>query len=234
MIARFKWFIILIVIFGGCASEDPPPAKVIFKTPLDGLTDQGRVSFDNPQIGQRNHYLKFVAKKKTSSGEPEFVYKKDTLVLAITGKISDKWIVKEFRTIGSISNSTLLDTTVVTHRMQIDADSIHFTLPEGNSIHFSPIGKHLSFPVAASDEIENKNCLPIFEYRTSIWSAFTVNYTLFGEHFDSLSNYFDYTEMAGDGFGYTFVYGGSSGFTRIAWVSAWEISTADGWDLLPQ
>ncbi len=35
-----------------------------------------------------------------------------------------------------------------------------------------------------------------------------------------LSNYIDYTEMAGDWFGYRFVYVGSS-FTRIGWASAW-------------
>jgi hypothetical protein len=230
----FKLCLLPIAIFLGCEDEIPhQPKEIIFKSPLEGLVDLGMVSFDNPQVGQRNYYLSFVAKKITNSDEPKFVYKSDTLVLAITGKVDTKWIVKEFRMLGSISNKTLVDTTVITHYMEIDADSIHFTLEEGSSIHFSPVGNGLSIPIEVADENENKNCLPIFDHRTNIWSAYTINYTQFGEHYDYLSNYFDYTQMAGDGWGYTFVYSSNSGFTRIAWVSAWEIWTADGWDLLP-
>ncbi|MBL7873026.1 MAG: hypothetical protein JNM78_15525 [Cyclobacteriaceae bacterium] len=235
MIERIKLFLLSLAICAGCVSETPSLSKrIAFKSPLEGLPNLGRVTFDNPQIGQRNYYLRFVVRKTLNSGEPEFSYRNDTLVFAVTGKVSNKWILKEFMLSGSISNLTLNDTTIVTHYMQIGADSIHFNLPEGSSIHFSPVGNNLTFPIVGSDKIENKNCLPIFDHRTDIWSAYTINYTQFGEHFDSLSNYFDYTEMSFDGHGYTYIYTSDTGFTRIAWISAWNIWTADGWDLLPQ
>ncbi len=238
MIARFKWLFFSIITFVGCESEGllPKIISIEFKTPLEGLPNKGRIRFDNPEVGQRNFYLKFEATKGTGTSGPQFNYKNDTLVYAITGKVGDKWILKEFMTVGSVSNAILtdIDTAVVTHFMQIDTDSIHFTMPAGGFIRFSPVGSDLSLPFVVSDEIENKDCLPIFEYRSSIWSAYTLNHTQFGEHFDYLLNYFDYTDMSGDGYGYTFVYANQTGLTRMAWISAWDIWDADGWDLLPE
>jgi hypothetical protein len=159
------------------------------------------------------------------------------MVMAITGQHDSQWIVKQFYTRGSAkvkAGTSDLTDSVATYYMMVQPDSVHFT--RGNSsLIITPIGlsKPLALPIEASlDAPENSDCLPLFDYSVIIWTAYTLNHEQFGESFDYLVNYFDYSQMAVDGFGFTYVYNNSFGITRFAWVSAWKTDEADGWDLI--
>ncbi|MBA4055251.1 MAG: hypothetical protein C0490_11100 [Marivirga sp.] len=225
---------------------EPVPKEDIpaeFTDPLNGLPDEGPVSFINPAVGQRSYYVLFEADFIRSNGSVDFRFKPDTLVFAITDKESEAWVVTEFLTKGSNSRLTPEDSywgswgdTLFLSYFQFESDSIHFYKdPEKLFVSFA-FPREQKFPLQlVSDEYpKNPNGLPLFGGAGTRWMEFTLNYTVLGKTFDRLNMYFNYIEMTGDGHGFTHVYGPSDGLVRTAWVNAWTMDHATGWDLLPR
>lgn len=243
------WVFALAFTLLRCADPEPPPIDPVpeeeepkeFIDPLAGVPDEGPVSFENPVVGQRSYYVLFEAVK--TGDNIDFQYKPDTLVFAITKKLSEAWEVTEFLTKGSNSRVNPENSywgnwgdTLFLSYLQLELDSIHFYKdPEKLFVSFA-FPREQKFPLQlVSDKYPNNpNGLPLFGASGTRWMEFTLSYTVFLKTFDRLNMYFNYTEMSGDGHGFTHVYGPSDGLVRTAWVSFWSSEKAVGWDLIPR
>jgi len=239
----------LIIVLGlalfSCSSDEPTPKTndPQYEDPLEGLPDKGPVRFDNPEIGQRSYYTFFEATEDNSSHEVSFNYTADTLVLAITGQESGKWIVKEFLTQASNSKtsddgywSSVPDSVIVRY-LEFENDSVYFSKPtEADPFSFVFVGNKITLPLSPVDDPAplNPDCLPMFGLGSTIWMQYTVNYSQHGQTFDHLNNYFDYRAMTYDGLGFMYAYEPSYGIVRWTWVSYWSWDQANGWDLIPK
>jgi len=244
-VVKYTLLILLALTFLGCSSEDPtisPDPEYKKENPLEGLADKGAIRFDKPEIGQRSFYVFFNASESNTTHEISFDYFADTLVLAITGQEADKWIVKEFLTEGSNSVTSddghwgsVADSVIIRH-LEVDADSAYFFRPQGTDpFSFVFVGASIAFPLLPVGDPAplNANCLPILDYESTSFMQYAVNYSQFGQTFEHLNIYFDYTPMNGDGSGFMHAYGSSFGIVRWTWVSYWSLGHADGWDLIP-
>ena len=81
---RSRIALLLLSSFISCSDEEP--IRKQWKDPLEGLPDNGPVSFDEPAIGQRSYYISFRAFDDYTTDIDQYEYRTDTLVLAITGK----------------------------------------------------------------------------------------------------------------------------------------------------
>ena len=241
-----KLFLIVVVGFlFACSSDDPQLNKDedLPDNPLKGLSNKGPVRFDDPEIGQRSHYVFFKATEDNTTHEVNFDYFPDTLVLAITDKQEDKWILKEFMTNGSNSKTsdngqwgTTVAQSVFVRHLIVNADSAYFFKPdEADPFSFVFVGESRIIPLKPIGDPAplNVDCLPRLDYASTRWMQYTVNYSQFGQTFQHLNNYFDYRPMANDGSGFMYAYGSSFGFVRWTWVSYWDLDHAAGWDLIP-
>ena len=229
---KLSSFFILALLTVACSSEEPTIVDD-WVDPLEGLPDKGPIRFDNPEIGQRSRYIYFTAIQDMVTKNVTFTYNPDTLVLGITAKESDKWVIREFISKGS-ENLVSPDEDVINH-LSIDSDSAYFSAADSHFFSWVFTGAKLAIPLqpVAGPAPSNPNCMPLFGYDTRIWTQYTIDYTQHGQTFDHLNDYFDYTEMAGDGLGLMYAYGPPYGIVRWTWVSAWEQNEAGGWDLIP-
>lgn len=224
---------VLIALSVSCSDDGPVSEKK--QDPLEGLPDAGPVRFDNPVIGQRSYYIYFHAFNKTDTEDIRFEYTTDTLVMAVTGKESGRWTLKEFITDGS---TFLSSDTVFTLSLQIESDSASFADPSDGRYYSNffgiPPGGSIKFPMSliAEPSKENPTCSPF----ASLYSndmEFARNYTQFGQTFDHLNIYQDYTETVTDGLGLMYVYSPSDGFVRMTVFNPWVSEKVTGWDLIP-
>ncbi|HEX6893507.1 MAG TPA: hypothetical protein VF141_22500 [Chryseolinea sp.] len=231
--------VILSLALLACSSDDPQ--ILTDDDPLKGLPDKGPIRFDNPEVGQRSFYVFFKATKNNTQ-EVTFEYMPDTLVLAITGKEGDKWILNEFLANGSESktsangNWSSLADVVITRHLEVEADSAFFSRPAGaDPFSFVFVGESRTVPLLPVEDPApiNVNCMPKLAYASTLWMQYTVNYSQFGQTFQHLNNYFDYRPMATDGSGFMYAYGSQHGLVRWTWVSYWSLDYANGWDLIP-
>lgn len=232
---RVVAIIVLITLSGSCSDDAPVPLKVQRPDPLAGLPDEGPIRFDNPVIGQRSTYVYFRAFNKTVTEDVRFEYNSDTLIMAVTGRESDRWILKEFITEGS---TFLSSDTVFTLSLRIESDAAAFSEPSGagyySNFFFIGHGKSIQFPMVliAEPSKENPSCLP-FASINSNEMEFSRNYTQFGQMFDHLNIYQDYTATATDGPGFMYVYSPANGFVRMTVFNPWVHDPVTGWDLIP-
>jgi hypothetical protein len=229
---KLSSFFILAILALACSSEEPVND---WADPLKGLPDKGPIRFDNPEIGQRSRYVSFTAIQDMVTKNVTFTYDPDTLVLGVTAKESGKWVIREFISKGS-QNLASSEEAVVSH-LFIDSDSAYFSAPASDHFFswiFPGLKRAIPLQPVADPAPLNPDCLPFFGYDTKIWSQYTIDYTQHGQTFNHLNDYFDYTEMAGDGLGLMYVYGLPYGIVRWTWVSAWEQNEANGWDLVAE
>lgn len=245
---RHTGLLLISLLLFSCTSNDLSPIDPAVPgrpNPLEGLSDKGPIRFDNPAIGQRSYYVFFDAEFDSQTEKASIQYSSDTLVLAITGKESVHWVLKDFLTDGSISRKDKtggywggwVDSVFVRH-LRLDADSIHIVRPpnaEFSSFVFQIFErKKITFPVSliSYPAVLNANCLPFDHPLGGEFMEYTLDYTQLGQTFDHLNNYFDNRGMEGDGLGYMYAYSHSVGVVGIAWVSAWDFNEAKGWDLI--
>jgi hypothetical protein len=223
----------------GCTSDS---TVVVPQNPLTGLPDKGPIRLSSPAIGQRSYYTFFTAKDNT--GNVSFSYPGDTLIIGITGFESDQWVVKEFLSDGSISKKKSTSSSafwkgyadsVFTSYMKIDPYYINVSRPANRTYNsFAFAGRNWAFQIAdvLDTEPSNPQCSPAFYYRSTVWMEYSKDYTQFGKTFEKLNIHFDYRDMSTDGFGFMYAYQMPHGFVRISWVNYWELSKANGWDLI--
>jgi hypothetical protein len=227
--------IMLIMLLNSCSNDAPVPIVEEKIDPLKGLPDEGPVRFDNLIIGQRSYYIYFRAFNKTDTEDIRFEYKTDTLVIAVTGKESDRWILKEFITEGSTFFSS---DTVFTLSLRFESDVALFAEPSDGSYYsnFFAIrnGESIGFPMIliAEPSKENPTCSP-FASINSNEMEFARNYTQFGQNFEHVNIYQDYTATATDGPGLMYVYSPADGFVRMTVFNPWVYDQVTGWDLIP-
>ena len=63
-------------------SDNSIVEPVTFIDPLEGLADEGAISFKDPAIGQRSSFIFYVATYAPSTRNVDFKYESDTLVIA--------------------------------------------------------------------------------------------------------------------------------------------------------
>lgn len=216
----------------------------VFIDPLEGLPDEGELNFTAPEVGQRSRFVLFKATYSYETAAATFTYQPDTLVVAITEKKTDRWIVKQFLTAGSDSRvnkyngfwGNMVD-SVFQSNLKLENDSIYFYRdPEDWFITYA-FPRPQKFPLSpvSGEAPERDNAWPLFTgSNPTRWTAFITNYDHRGKVFPRLNIYFNYTETGFDGWGYTYVYGPSDGLVRIAWVYAWTLNEAAGWDVIPR
>jgi hypothetical protein len=228
-------FLVLLILSTFLMScDDEESAVKEKKDPLAGLPDEGPVHLDNPVIGQRSYYIRFRAFDKTDTEDIRFDYTTDTLVLAVTGNESGKWLLKEFITEGS---TTLSSDTVFLLSLVVDSDSASFAGPSGGPYYSNffgiPPGESLKFTMdlIAEPAIQNPTCSP-FASRYSNDMEFALNYTQFSQTFDHLNIYQDYSATATDGPGLMYVYAPAHGFVRMTVFNPWVYNEVTGWDLI--
>jgi len=237
-------FVMTLSILSCSDVEKPSPIEPpTFIDPLKDLPDEGDINFEDLKVGQRSRFVQFEMTYSYETKETNVTYLTDTLVVAITEKNEDHWIVKEFLTQNSISRTdkssgwgTMID-SIFQSNLSLEGDSIHFYRnPEDWFVTFA-FHQEQKFPLSLiSDEgPENNSGLPLFSIsNASRWTEYLKNYNHYDIVFPRLNIYFNYKEVAFDGWGYTYVYGPSNGLIRVAWVSAWTTNEADGWDFIPR
>jgi hypothetical protein len=234
-VIRVVAIIALITLSNSCSDDAPVPLSEERPDPLNGLPDAGPVRFDNPVIGQRSYYVFFRAYNKTDTEDIRFEYTTDTLVMAVTGKESDRWILKEFITEGS---TFLSSDTVFTLSLRIESDAASFSGPSDGSYYsnFFAIrhGESIKFPMVLIAEPSNENptCSP-FASINSNEMEFSRNYTQFGQTYEHVNIYQDYSATATDGPGLMYVYSPANGFVRMTVFNPWVYDPVTGWDLIP-
>lgn len=222
-------------------SENNEESKSIFLDPIEHLPDEGDINFENPKVGQRSRYRYFEAIYSYETKEVSFTYHMDTLVIAITEGSDGRWIVKEFLTGGSDSRSKknsgwghMVD-SVFQSNLSLEDDSIYFYRdPEDWFVTFA-FQKDQKFPfsLVSNDAPKNDSALPRFNIAVADnWTEYIEDFDYFGKLYPRLNIYYDYREVASDGWGYMYVYGPSDGIIRYTWISAWSPEKAVGWDLI--
>lgn len=230
--------VLLFYLLVGCNDDE---TTRIWPDPLEGLPNAGPLKFDAPAIGQRSYYISFRGVKDGTSETVRYEHTNDTIVLAITGTESNRWIVKEYLTPGSdirqaAGEDASLDSVFVT-RLMIDTDSIYFGDPTGAPYYsyLFAISKNdfFSLPMSLIDEpaTQNPSCSP-FIARKSDEMQYALGYTLFGQTFDHLNIYPDNSMTATDGPALMYVYAPEYGIVRMSVINPMAPERATGWDLV--
>jgi hypothetical protein len=185
----------------------------------------------------------FKAEFSNETNQATFSTQGDTLVVAITEERTDRWIITEFLTEGSLSRTgpnrywwNMAD-SVCRSNLRIANDSISVDRnPTSRYITFAfPQPQKFPLGLVSDDAPERANADPIFGIaNASRWTGYLENYNHYGSLYPRLNAYFNYTEVAFDGWGYTYIYSPTDGLIRMAWVSAWSANVAVGWDLIPR
>jgi hypothetical protein len=231
--------LLLLCFIVSCSDDE---SRKVWPDPLEGLPDEGPVRFDDPAIGQRSYYVSFKAFDDDAIESVKYENHTDTVVLAITGKESVHWIVKEFLTEGSTirqaSDDSSLDSVYVT-MLRIDSDSIYLGNPSGEPYYsyFFAIRRDDLFTLPLSLITEpakqNPTCSP-FSSRNADAMEYALNYAQLGQTFDHLNVYADNSMTALDGPALMYAYAPSYGFVRMSVISPWIPDKATGWDLHPR
>ena len=140
----------------------------------------------------------------------------------------------EFYTEGSqiYTRPLPFDTVRTVKYLEISSDLIY--LNKLSPLPYSHFFSYYNIILQAA-QVKDSLCskaLPYFGYSTNIWYQYAIDLNQFGQVYDSLNMYFDYTAMWGDGLGLTYVYGPQYGIVRFGWVSAWDIDEAKGWIMI--
>ena len=206
-------------------SDNSIVEPVTFIDPLEGLADEGAISFKDPAIGQRSSFIFYVATYAPSTGNVDFKYESDSLVIAITGKEFEKFIIKEFLSEGSYSRhnrtnsswGSMADSILVSHLL-LEEDSICISRRPG---YFQPTfifrtEQKFPFQIASDAFPENQGGLPLFQITESRWLEYVKNFSRPGKTYDRLNVYFDYRDMRTVGIGHMHIYGQGDGLVRSA------------------
>jgi hypothetical protein len=238
-----------LLMLAGCTYHDieEPPGAVIdseFIDPIKGLPDEGPISFQEPKVGQRNAYVFFEAAYTRSTGNVYLQYYTDTLVIAIAGKESSNWIVKEFLTKSSNSRlhpensfwGTLAD-SVFLSELEVDENSVHIFRQGGYrpAITFSFLAEQ-EFPLSLVPDNfpENPVGLPFFGSGGGRWLEYVKNFVRIDKTYSKLNIFFDYRWIEVDGPGFMCVYGPEDGMVRTTWFNPWVPDEVVGWDVIPR
>lgn len=242
---RSLGFFLTFSFFVSCIDHQSIINEVVIITvkpdPLKGIPDAGPVRFDTPAIGRRSYYVYFEAEEDHNTKVVNYEYSTDTLVMAVTGKKNNQWVIKDFLTPGSNSIQTKTGTfkydSVFVTLLDIDSDSLAFTRPASDiysTYFFAFNSARFVVPLSqiAEPAPQNPTCSP-FLFFGSDTMAYALNYTQLGQTFDHLNIYMDYSRVEVDGGAITYVYEPPYGFVRTTWFNPllWD---AAGWDLIPR
>ncbi len=192
------------------------------------------INFEKLEVGQKSRYILFQGKNYLSS-IPIFEYVYDTMMIEITGKDENGFIVKEYATPASIGDvdASQPDSTYF-YYFNIVNDTLIITHNDDRFVLQSRI-----FPY------ENVQKYPLRVARDSSfhftgWRADPLclsctgtleSFELFGKQFDPLEVIVNNNRTVTDGLGFTWVFSKKEGFVRGAYFSPFN-NKGHGWDLL--
>ena len=246
--SRIFCFLTAVLLLAGCVDhniEEPPDdlTDEEFIDPLEDLPDEGPISFQKPKIGQRSAYVFFEATYTRSNGNVDLNYDTDTLIIAITGKESSSWIIKDFLTGGSKARLHPEDSfwgnvadSVFSSRLEIGSDSVHIFRHGARYATTFCFLVEQEFPLSlvADNFPQNEMALPFFGVGGGRWMEYVKDFVRMNKTYEKLNIFFDNRWNEVDGPGYMHVYGADEGLVRNTMVNPWVPDEAVGWDIIPR
>lgn len=202
----------------------------------------GKISFQDPQVGQRSMYVSLVGDDYKQLNNHHFEYLADTLIAEIMEKDTAGYLVREYLTSGSASLNgasyvAFADSTIY-YYLRFEQDEIHIKNlhPRLTSRLFffnTSVDESLPMQDFTDLQVEFKGWKTNIPYSTNLYKAFVVDYRQFDAVYDRLNVMIDNRPMKNRGAGHTHVYSAKHGLIRSCQYS-WYTSKGFGWDLLPQ
>jgi len=199
--------------------------------------DINNFEFDNLMVGDVMLYS-YVTGVDYPSQNSDATYTGDTLELTVVDEVDGKFIIQEQIT----PNSAIFDSDIKYIRGQIEEkhellwditeDSIIISTleSEGNfESHIFPHARSLSLTAETETKVEFEGCRTTIPYSQSFQKFFIENGELLDITYPHLNGYLNYSSMALDGDGLTFIYSKESGFVRVTSTSGWTANVW-GWD----
>lgn len=197
--------------------------------------------FDALQVGQRSLYVFFSCDHYGNPSAGTSTYAPDTLMLVVSARDADGFLIRESLTPGSASRhgaSNVPDPDAIyEHHLQVADDSVFVIKPQGMSWYegsriFVARTQRFALAPVASPQTTFIGWQPDLPYHEDIRTAFVGGHQQLGGAFDGLNILQDNRAMATDGPGYLFAYAANHGLVRWAYYSWWT-QAGSGWDLLP-
>lgn len=240
------WLSLLIFsalfFFASCnLNEDPvkpignPGPDSLACTASPGLQP---VIFKSLSVGQKSRFVFFTGENYFDTSGLNFQFHPDTLVLEIVEKEGDKFRVRECITPGSQPHADLIfPDSVLFYQLGVENNFLRpRRTPDNTGIVFSRLFFTREIPLPL-DEITSQSM------QLKGWKTAPANNGLYQEGFCEncehngvtypwLNFVVDNTDMAVDGWGFTWVYATNGGLVRCFYVNPWT-GEGSGWELLP-
>lgn len=193
---------------------------------------------DNLRIGDKLYYSMLLGENYHDQTEEIYNYTGDTLELEVLAKSANGVEISQRITPGS--NMMVSDTanyysnpdSVYVNTWKILGDSLFV---ESDAAYFQThllSVSRMKFSDYTEPEVELTGWRTSYDYSESNAQLYTTDYTLFGQHYDTLSVYIHNQPMSYDGNGSTIVFSKSDGIVRSS-TYGWWTQSGYGWHLIP-
>lgn len=207
------------------------------------IIDEGiqKINFNNPEVGQISKYLLLSGENIKHTANTRYEYIQDTMVAEIVEQEGDKYLIKEYLTLGSASLNG------ENHVSFPDSTIYYFLVKNPDMIRIENTDRRLVsrifFLRSAQTEgleteefhdlkIEMPSWKPSIPFTTNYINAYLEAFELFGESYEHLNVTIENRPMQNRSSGYTHVYSMKTGLVRSSTYSSLT-SQGFGWDLIP-
>lgn len=184
------------------------------------------------EVGQESRYLGFVGENYRDADKTEFSYTGDTLIVEVVEQTSEGFVVEEYLSDGSVSD-TLAQKTKIVYLLNVENDQLTATSRTGRGSASALYRFNLDLSDGAGDEVQLAGWKTTLSYCECNKEGFLTGQQVLGKTYDRLNMIQENLGMAVDGPGFTYIYSGDDGMVRQYTVSWWT-NTGEGWDLLPR
>ncbi|MEQ9297102.1 MAG: hypothetical protein RIF33_00995 [Cyclobacteriaceae bacterium] len=243
MLGSNEWYVpfsLFLAFFAiaACGDDSDLPSEVqkeVWVDPLGELPNLGRVSFQQPQVGQRSSYLEFEENYNRPTGTASTTYTGDTLIMGILGIRGDTLEIVEyysqFSPIEDFGSDASGERILYLSTELLLGDSLYIRPLQGYS-HIFLLNPFLPLTDRLDTLAQHISTIPVYDLNAQAWMARVDEYAVGEVRLDSLIVYFDYTNMATDGLGLCSLYSIDLGVIRSAYINPWDSNKSNGWDLL--
>lgn len=220
------FYLLLILALAGCDSSGL----------VQDTLSTDPINLSDLRVGQKSVYIGFEA-LRVNSDESTFSYIPDTLIVEVTEKRGNAFVLKESITPGSDSYQTRLQMwTDLTYLVEIENDSLQISQVSDLSSKyalsnlFRSTEHKMPLQHQGSTKFELDGARVTGLQHTGIETGHIINHRQFERVYPQLNLYIDVTDTYVDGPGNYMVYSNNAGMVRTFSISSWT-NHAQGWDL---
>lgn len=209
--------LLLIGMLSGCGDSEVGPD--------DESNGLNLIDYNNPKVGQKSVYVKFMGFRAMDENRKPIHYGSDTITLEIVEKIDDNSFL-----VSETTKSVGVKPADLSFILTIKGDTITFGGDGGIGSKLFDL-KNTEIVINQPQELTSDDWIIGSFDNTNIENGYLSNYTVGDSTFNRLSASTNYGPMSRDGLGTSAAYDSELGIVRAYSVNPW-LSSVTGYDLI--